>query len=166
MIGVISHQRGQVECDGKAPAAVLEQILVALVGFLGRRKSGELPHGVELAAISSGVNAAGERRRSRESEIFFFAPVLGKIGLRVEPAHRYAGNRGEVGVPVLVQIHAGRRANRSLGRFLERRRQRLLRPRLFCRGGMAVFKDIGNRIFSNLRLSRLLLWHEDPSVLL
>ena len=71
MIGVIAHQRGQVECDGKAAAAVLEQIFVALVGFLGRGESGELPHGVELAAISGGVNAAREWRLRREIQDIF-----------------------------------------------------------------------------------------------
>ena len=166
VVGVVAHQRGQIECDGKAAAAVLQQIFVALIGFFGRREAGELPHGVELAAISSSVNAAGKWRRAGIPEIFFLAPVLGEIGLRVEAANGDAGNRGEAGVPVLVEIHASGRANRPLGGFFEGGRKRLLRPLLLVSGGMAVLKNIGDRTFGNLRLRRLLLRHEDPSVLL
>src|SRR5580704_17522646 len=145
---------------------MLEQILVALVGLFGRRESGELPHGVELAAISRSVNAAGERRRAGISEIFFLAPVLGEVGLGVEAANRDAGNGGEARVPVFVEIHSGGCANRLLGTFFERGRKRLLRPLLFGSGGIAVFKAIRDRTFGHLRLGGLLFRHEDPSVLL
>src|SRR5437660_7099728 len=110
MIGVVAHQSWQIECDGESAAAMIEQIFVALVGFFGRCESGKLPHGVELAAISSSVNAAGKRRRAGISEILFLAPVFWEIRLCVEAANGDAGNRGEAGMTVFVQVHAGARA--------------------------------------------------------
>ena len=165
VVGVVAHQRGQIEGDGESTAAMLEQILVALVGLLGRCEAGELPHGVKLAPISGGVNAARVRRLAGVAEIFFLAPVFGQIGMRVEPAHGNAGDCGETGVSVCVEVDPGGRANRPLGRFFERGLERLLRPVSLGAGGMSVFKNVGDGIFRNLRFGPF-LFHTNPSVLL
>jgi hypothetical protein len=90
------------------------------------------------------VNAASERRNAGISQILFLAPVLGEIGLRVEAANGDAGNRGEARVSVLIEIYAGGRANRPLGRFFEGWRKCFLRPLFLLTGGMAVFKNVGD----------------------
>ena len=158
---------GRSNATDKPAAAVLEQILVALVGFLRRGEAGELAHGPELAAIAGGVNAAREGRLAGIAEILVVAPVLGQIGLRVEPANRHAGDRGEARVAVLVEIDAGGRADRALGRLLERGRQRLLSPLLLRVGRMAILKNIGDGTLGDLRrLRRVLLCPCESPVLL
>ena len=74
MIGVVAHQRGQVEGHRESAAAVLQQILVTLVGFLRRSKAGEHAHGPELAAIAGRVNAAGVGRLAGIAEILVVVP--------------------------------------------------------------------------------------------
>jgi len=44
MIGVVAHQRREIECDRKPASAVLQQILVALVRFLRRCEAGKHAH--------------------------------------------------------------------------------------------------------------------------
>ena len=125
-----------------------EQILVALVGLLGRGEAGELAHGPHLAAIAGGVNAARVRRLAGIVEVLVVLPVFGKIGGRVEAANRHAGDGGVAGVAVLVKIDAGGRADRLLGSLLQRGRERLLGPLLLGGGRMtAVFEQIGDRRF-------------------
>ena len=62
MVGVVAHQRGQIEGDGKAGLALREQIAEALVGVFGGAEAGELAHGPEASAIHRGMNAARVRR--------------------------------------------------------------------------------------------------------
>src|SRR5882757_8639550 len=128
MIGVVPHQGGQVECDGKPSPTMLEQIFVALVGFLRRCKSRKLPHGIELAPVSRSVNAPGKRRRTGISEVLFHGPVLGKICRGVKAANWYARNRGEPCESLLIEIHTRGCPNRVLRRLFKCRRQCLLRP--------------------------------------
>ena len=168
MVGVVAHQRGQIEGDGESAAAMLQQIFVALVGLLGRGEAGELPHGEKLAAISGGVNAARVGWLAGIAEIVLFAPILGQIGLRVEAANGHAGNRGEARMAVLVEIYARGRADGSLGRFFESGGERFLGPLFFGFGGMTVLKNVGDRTFGDLRLvgwTRRLLWHANPGAL-
>ena len=49
MIGVVTHQRRQIEGHREPGLALAQQIAIAAVGFLGRGEPGELPHGPELA---------------------------------------------------------------------------------------------------------------------
>ena len=88
VIGVVAHQRGQIESDREPAAAMFQQIFVALVGFFGRSEAGEHAHRPELAAIAGRVNAARVGRLAGIAEILVVVPVGGKIGLRVEPADR------------------------------------------------------------------------------
>ena len=62
VVGVVAHQRGQIERDGEAGLALREQISKARVGVFGGAEAGKLAHGPEPAAIHRGVNAAGVRR--------------------------------------------------------------------------------------------------------
>ena len=118
MIGVVAHQRGQVEGHRKAAAAMFEQVLVTLVGLFGRGEAGELSHGPELAAVAGGVNAARVGRLAGIAEVLLVIPVGGQIGLRIEAA-RARPDSGEAGVAVLVAVGAGGRADGPLGSFLD-----------------------------------------------
>src|SRR5207247_4447972 len=118
MIRVVTHQCGKIESHWEAAAAVLEQILVALIGFFRRGEAGELAHGKELAPISGGVNTALERRLTGITEVVIVIPIFGKISLRVEAPNGNAGDRGEAGIAVFVKIYAAGCADRLLGRFL------------------------------------------------
>ncbi len=164
MIAVVAHQRRQIERDGEALTAVRQQIFVALVGLLGRGEAGELAHGPHLAAIAGGVNAARVRRLAGIVQILVVAPVFGKIGLRIETANGHAGNGGEAGVAVLVEIDASGLANGLLGIFLQRGRERLLRPMLLGLGRMtAGFEQIGDwRFGQNFPVGLAAVGHELP----
>src|SRR6476646_6739260 len=121
---------------------MFQQILVALIGFLRRREAGKLTHGVKLAAISSGVNAARKRRLPGIAEIFLVIPIFGEISFGIQPADWNTGNRSEARATVLVDIHAGGRANRLFRGLLQRREQRLLSPTLFGVRRVAGFVDL------------------------
>src|SRR5208283_964369 len=166
MIGVVAHERGQVEGHGKASAAVLEQILRALVGFLGRGEAGEHAHGPELAAVSGRVNAARVGRLAGVAEILIVVPVGGEIGLRVKAADGDIRNGAEAGVAVGVAVGAGGRADGLLGSFLDRRRERLFGPGFFGGRRVTAFEYIGDWIFGNGWLvlvgSRFIFWHAAP----
>ena len=58
MVGVVTHQRRQMESDGKSRLAVLQQVVISAIGLLGRAEAAELPHRPELAAVHRFVNAA------------------------------------------------------------------------------------------------------------
>ncbi len=75
MIGIVAHERGQVEGGGEAGLALREEIAEALVSVLGGTEAGELPHGPEAAAVHRGMNAAGIWRLAREAEIAVGIPV-------------------------------------------------------------------------------------------
>src|SRR5271165_6109594 len=148
MVAVVAHQRGQIEGDRESMAAVLQQIFIPLVGFLGRGEARELAHGPHLAAIARGMNAARKRRLARIVQILFVRPVGGKIGGRIQAANRQAGDGGEPRVAVLVEVDACGRADGLFGSLLQRRRERILGPLLFGLGRMtASFEEIGDRRF-------------------
>ena len=151
MVGVVSHQSGEIDRHRQSAAAVFQQIFVALIGFLGGREAGKLTHGVQLAAISGGVNAASIRWLPRIAQVLFVVPVLRQICLGVKSANGNSGNCGEAGISVLIEIGAGRCANRLLWSFFQGRRQRLFRPLFFGGRRMPSFKDICNRAVCDLR---------------
>ena len=62
MVGVVAHQRRQVECHGEPGLALLQQIVIAAIGFFRRGEAGELAHGPEPAAIHVAMNAARVRK--------------------------------------------------------------------------------------------------------
>ena len=57
-VGVVAHQRGQVEGDAQAGLPLVEQILEAAVGLLGGAEAGEHAHRPQLAAVQRGMDAA------------------------------------------------------------------------------------------------------------
>ena len=142
MIGVVPHERGEIEGDRETASAMLEQILVALVGLFRRSEAGELTHGEKLAPISAGVNAARKWRLAREAKIVLMIPVFGKIGLGIETPYWNARNCGEASVPVVVEIHPTSLPDRMFGRFLQRGGENLFRPLLLGRGGTTSREDI------------------------
>src|SRR5580765_1962379 len=161
MIGVISHQSREIEGYGEPAAAVLEQIFVALVGFLGRRKTREHAHGPEFAAIPGGVNAARVGRFPGIAEILFSVPIFGKVGCRIEAANRNIADGAEARVPVLVEIGAGCSADGPFGRLLNGGSESVFCPLFFAVGRMASFKNVGQRALGDLRLGMpfLLIGH-------
>ena len=62
MIGVVAHQRGEIEGGGESGLALREKIAEAGVGVFGGAETGELTHGPQAAAVHGGVNAAGVGR--------------------------------------------------------------------------------------------------------
>ena len=115
---------------------MLEQILVALIGFFGRCKTGEHAHGPELAAVAGRVNAARVGRLAGVAEILIVVPVGGEIGLRVKAADGHIRNCAETSVAVGLAVGAGGRADGLLGSFLDGGRERLFGPGFF--GGRRV----------------------------
>ena len=160
VVGVVAHQGGQIEGDGQPGAAVGEQVLVALVGFLRRSEAGELAHGVQLAAIAGGVNAAGVRRLAGIAEIGVVFPVFGQVGLGVKAANGVAGDGGVAGVAMLVEIGAGGRANGLLGILFQGAGERGFSPLLFGVGGMAAFENIGHGRFGYLLVGAFFVSHD------
>ena len=69
MVGVVAHQRGQVEGHGKAGLSLREQVAEARVGILGGAEAGELAHGPQAAAVHAGVDAARVGRLAGQAEI-------------------------------------------------------------------------------------------------
>src|SRR5437773_306160 len=51
MIRVITHQCRQMKRNGEPRLPVLQQIVIPLVGFLGRPEPAELPHRPQFAAV-------------------------------------------------------------------------------------------------------------------
>jgi hypothetical protein len=89
VVGVVPHERGHVERGRQARLAVLEQVVEALVGLLGRAEPGELPHRPEPAAVHRLVHAAGVGELARAPDLLGRGEVL----LRVEGLERDAGQR-------------------------------------------------------------------------
>ena len=87
MVGIESDLRGQVKGDGETGSAVGQQILVALVGFLGVAHAGILPHGPEAAAVHGGLHAARVGIFAGVSD-FAFLLLAVLIGGRVQWADR------------------------------------------------------------------------------
>jgi hypothetical protein len=69
VVGVQAELRGQVEGHRQARRAVLEQVLVALVGLLRRRVAGVLAHRPQLLAVHLAVDPARERELAGLAEV-------------------------------------------------------------------------------------------------
>ena len=92
MIGVVAHQRGEVERHGQSGLAPLQQELVAPVGVFRGPEPGELPHRPEAPAIHVGMDTARER--------VFTWQRLGRARIErgIGRFKDAAGNGGKVGV--------------------------------------------------------------------
>jgi hypothetical protein len=89
VVGVQAELRRQVEGHREARRAVGEQVLVALVGLLGRRVARVLAHRPQALAVHLAVHAARVGRLARAAETL--GQVGGDVGLRVEPRDLDAG---------------------------------------------------------------------------
>ena len=85
VIGVETDLRGQIEGDREPGGAVRQQVLVALVRFLGVAEAGVLAHGPEPAAVHGGLHAAGKGIIAGVSDLAFLVASV-QIGGRVERA--------------------------------------------------------------------------------
>ena len=110
-VGVVAHQRGQVEGDGQAGLPLLEQVLEARVRLLGGAEAGEHAHRPQFAAVQRRVDAA-------------------RVGI-------FAGQAQVFSVIQICHIQGGVQAVDRLGRggdelllALRHGGQRLLQPRL------------------------------------
>src|SRR5467141_3037961 len=83
MVGVVAHQRREVEGDRQTGLTVLEQELVPLVGIGRAAEAGELPHRPELAAIHRRMNAAREGILAGAPELAFRVEAI-EIGGAVD----------------------------------------------------------------------------------
>jgi len=99
MVGVVAHERREVEGCGESGLAVGQEVTEAFVGIFSRTEASELAHGPKAAAVHGGVNAAGVGRFARVRELRFGIPV-GKIGFRVEAANRMTGESREFFLPL------------------------------------------------------------------
>ena len=83
MVGVVAHQRREVECDGEARLAVLEQEFVTAVRVARAAEAGELPHRPQLAAVPCRMDAARERILTGATELTRAVEAV-EIGRRIE----------------------------------------------------------------------------------
>ena len=93
MIGVVSHQRGEVERHRQPGLPALEQEFVAPVGVLGRAEPGELAHRPEPAPVHRGMDAARERIRAGGAQLRLRTPplqILRRVHRLPLDAHRVA----------------------------------------------------------------------------
>ena len=121
MVGVVAHERGEIECNRQAGLATREQELVPLVGVLGGPEPGKLPHGPQAAAVHVGVNAAGIRKAAWQAGSLQQAGR--NVGRRVGNFERLPGDGGEVGV---VPHRLARSPRAPLGHLATQRFQFLL----------------------------------------
>jgi hypothetical protein len=66
VIGVVAHERREIERRREARLPMLEQELEARVRVGGTAEPGELPHGPQLPAVTRRVDAASKRVRPRQ----------------------------------------------------------------------------------------------------
>jgi hypothetical protein len=85
VVGVEAELGGQVEGHRESGRPLLEQVAVALVGFLGAGVSRVLTHRPELLAVHVAVHAAGERVLARVAEPL--RQLRRKVVLRIEGGH-------------------------------------------------------------------------------
>ena len=79
VIGVVADLRRQVEGDGEAGLALLEEVAVALVRLLCGAEAGVLAHGPEAPAVHGGLDAAGEGVLAGEAEVAVAGGILGGV---------------------------------------------------------------------------------------
>ncbi len=75
IVGVITHQCGQIEGDRKAGLSLRKEKAKTLVRILGRSEPGELTHGPEPAAIHRGVDTARVGRLAGHPEVPLRVPA-------------------------------------------------------------------------------------------
>ena len=96
LVGVVAHQRGQIEGHAQAVLAVGEQVEEARVRLLGAAEAGELANRPRPAAVAGRVDAARVGRLTRQPEVTRrLDAARGEVGLVVEPLDRARGDGPE-----------------------------------------------------------------------
>ena len=109
VVGVEAELGRQVEGHRQAGAAVGEQVLVALVGLLGRGVAGVLADRPRPLAVHLGVDPARERELAGRAEVEVLREIVGTVdGLDLDPG---------VGEPPRV-VRADDRRDREVRGFL------------------------------------------------
>src|SRR5437016_7038081 len=93
MIGVVAHERWQVERHREAGLALRQQIAEARISILGGAEAGKLAHGPQSATIHRGVYTARIRGLAGLTQIALGVPIR-KIGRGIKLADgvpRYGG---------------------------------------------------------------------------
>ena len=101
VVGIVAHQRRQIEGHREAGLALLQQIVIAAVGLLRRGESGELPHGPQPPAVHGLVDAARVRKLARRSQI----AARIEIPQLFRPVKRLDGHPADGGVLLLRDSH-------------------------------------------------------------
>ncbi len=99
MVGVVAHERGEVEGHGEAGLPVVEEVVVALVRLLGGPEARELAHRPEPGPVHGRVGPPGERVLAGQAQGLAVGLGVGPVQGRVEGLHLPARDRGEEGVP-------------------------------------------------------------------
>ena len=76
VVGVVADLGRQVEGDGEAGLALVEEVAVAAVRLLGVAEAGVLAHRPEAAAVHRGLDAARERELAREAKLGQVVPAV------------------------------------------------------------------------------------------
>jgi hypothetical protein len=87
VVGVVAALGGQVERDDQAGAALIEEVAVTPIGFLGGAEPRVLPEGPQPAPVPGGKVAPGERELARGRL------VRGPVAGSVDRPHRDSGRR-------------------------------------------------------------------------
>ncbi len=110
IVRVVSHQRRKVERHRETGLAPVEQELVPLIGFLGRREAREQPHRPQARAVHRLVRTPCERILARKTKVPHVF-VVQRVKRRVQRPDRPARNGREVRVVTLRgRLVAGRPA--------------------------------------------------------
>src|SRR5439155_2274721 len=85
VVGVVAELRREVERDGEAGLAALEQVAEAFVRLLGRAEAGVLADRPRPAAVHVPVGPAGERELARQLEVEVLDLSRGIDRLQLDP---------------------------------------------------------------------------------
>ena len=99
VVGVIAVQRRHVKGDRKPGFAMVQQVLVAGVGLLGRAKSGEHAHRPQPAPVHRGVHTPGARIFAGKAKIAVIVE-FGHIQGGIKAVNGRAGGRHEPLLPL------------------------------------------------------------------
>src|SRR5688572_2527688 len=100
MVGVVAHERGEIERYAEAGLTVLEQVLVTGVRLSGRAEPGELPLRPQPRPVHGRVWSARKREFARQAELLQVIPVGLAVGRRIQRRDGDTGNRGGFDLPL------------------------------------------------------------------
>jgi hypothetical protein len=99
VIGVVTHQRRKIERYRQTCLPVIEQVVVALVGFFCGSKPRELAHRPKSCAVHRRVGSAGKRKFARHAQLLQVCVITGYVYWRVERFDRITRQRTRLRMP-------------------------------------------------------------------